>query len=222
MSALDSLYGGGIAAQGIGQGLQGLVEGYKLKRELDNQALLGQSMAGYRNMMGNAAGERGAAAEARAALLQEQLSRLQNGQNMNGAQPAGKSAGLPPGVFSDPTSGQMFTMTGGKPTPFQIGAPTPAAAPQSSPAAPPQSSGIMSMLGNLFGGQSTGDAQAKIASTLGMPAQGPAANNPAGPAQLQPAGGAPGAPGAAGANTLNPSTIAWMNSKVPPKNQPGQ
>lgn len=88
--ALDSLYGGGILAQGLGQGLQGLVEGYKLKRELDNQSMTANSMMGYRSMMGSAASERGDAAEARASLLKEQLDRLQSGESINGAQPAGK------------------------------------------------------------------------------------------------------------------------------------
>lgn len=225
MSTLDSLYGAGIASQGVGQGLQGLVEGYRLKRELDNQQLMGNSMAMYRNMMGNAAMERGDNASAHADVLQKQLDNMNKGLKPDGSPATAPGNSNPAGILtalqktpygSDPAQllGAFNALSAGKPLPpFVQRAPAAAA-----PAAPAQP-GIMDMLGGkirgMLGGAPAAPAQVAPspvpANPPGMGAPTPV-QTPASP--LPAAGGAPGAPVAGAYN--------WRSALKPQPQPQGQ
>jgi len=221
VSALDNLYGGGIIANGLGQGLQGITEGYRLERELDNQAAMAQSMGLYRQAMGGAANARAGSYDARAQFTDKELENLRAGLKPDGSPATAPGSNTPPNpaavltalsktqYASDPVQlqGAMKKMLSGQaPDPFVPRARAAATAPAAAAAAPAAPGFLAAHLPGLFGS--------------GAPAQAPIApGQAAGGATAAPAPVSPAAAVNAGAGA---PAYNWRAALKPTGPQPGQ
>lgn len=152
--ALDSLYGGGILAQGLGQGLQGLVEGYKLKRELDNQAANAGSLMNFRAAEMGGIDSRNKLYEEKIAALQDKIDHPKSGADKGAAD----LASLQKSIYgSDPAqlAAAYNAMRNNQPLP-PFRPPTPKA--PAAPAAAPGGPGPLARFASLFGAGQGGAA----------------------------------------------------------------
>lgn len=193
MATLKSLYGGGIAAEGIGKGLQGLVEGYRLKRELDNQQNYYDSMGMYRGAQAAGIGSRDALNEARIDKIQNEIDNPRNAGGRGGSGGPGDRAAMLTALgktpyASDPDQMQAAynALQAGQPLPKFMQRPAPPVA----PAAPAGPNMLQRLLPSLFGG----GAPAQAAPVPGAPSPLPSAPGAAQAMMPQgqvPVGGAP-------------------------------